>query len=141
MIYIPPIPELSVYGAIECAIPNNERICLRPTEEINLAHFALILAIRSNANGGLTPLADHFYWFGEKIVSPPAWVIIFTGSGENKTIVEKGIPVHIFYWGKKHVLFNVVPNVTIVPIVFRIGSFNMVSLIPNAEQVKQLSNE
>jgi hypothetical protein len=141
MIYIPPIPELSVYGVIECGVPNLERICLRPSEEVNLAHFALLLAIRDKVTGELTPVNDHFFWFGEKIVTPPAWIIIFTASGENKTVIEKGLPVHIFCWGKKNVLFNVRPNVTIVPLLFRIGSFSMVPLLPNAAQVKQLSNK
>jgi hypothetical protein len=141
MIYIPPIPELSVYGVIECGVPNKERICLRPSEEVNLAHFALLLAFRNNVTSELTPINDHFYWFGEKKVAPPSWIIIFTGEGQNKTVIEKGVNVHIFFWGKNDVLFNAKPNVTIVPLIFRIGSFSAVPLLPTPEQIKQISNK
>ena len=138
MTYIPPIPELSVYGVLEAGTPNRERICLRPSEEVNLAHFAMLLAIRNNTTGELTPMPDHLFWFGEQIVSPPSWLILFSGKGERRTTIEKGRPVHLFFWGKEHVLFNVLPNVTIVPVVFRIGSLNAIPVLSSAEQAKQL---
>jgi hypothetical protein len=137
MIFIPPIPELSMYGAVDCGVPNRERICLRPSEKVDLGHFGLLLASRK-ANGEMTPINDHFFWFGEKIITPPAWIIIFTGAGENRTITEKGVPVHLFFWGKKGILFDTKPNILVIPIVFRIGAFNAIGLLPNPEQVKQL---
>ncbi|PYJ54947.1 MAG: hypothetical protein DME24_25620 [Verrucomicrobia bacterium] len=140
MIYIPPIPELSVYGVVDAGIPNKERICLRPSEEVNLAHFGIFLAIRNSETGGMTPLQDHFFWFGEQLVSPPAWLIVFTGTGERRTITEQEVTVHVYYWNKKHILFDV-PNVTIVPVVFRIASIHMIPLLPNPEQVKHLSSK
>jgi hypothetical protein len=67
MIYIPPIPELSVYGTIECGVPNRERICLRPSEEVNLAHFGLVLAIRNPVSGEFSPVNDHFFGLVKKL--------------------------------------------------------------------------
>lgn len=137
MIRLMPIAELSVYGVEEAGVPNRERISLRPTETVNLGRYGVLLAIQ-NETGGLTPVPDHFFWFGERVISPPAWVILLTGKGENRVIEGDRGPLHIFFWGKEQTLFNI-PNIAAA--VFEIGAFNAVPILPSPSQVKEISSD
>jgi hypothetical protein len=139
MIYIPPVPEISPFGVIEPGIANRERIALRPTEEINLAHFGIMVALRgAGPHGELFPINDVFFWFGEKIVTPPCWILVFTGKGQPQMLTENGQILHAFFWGRESTLFAI-PNLVLVPLVFRIGAFSGVSSIPSPGEVKKLS--
>jgi hypothetical protein len=136
MIYIPPIAELSIHGVFEAGVPNRERVCLRPTETINLAFFGVLLARRNPADGSLSPIVDQLFWFGEKEVSPPSWIMLLTGKGETKTITESEHPIHLFFWGKEHTIFQLE---NIIPVVFRFGNINAVPVLPTKEQVQALA--
>ena len=92
---------------MDAGIPGDERIVLRPTELINLAQFGIILG---NEHGqGVTPVADHFFWFGEVEVAPPSWVVVHTGPGVYRVTedVRTHFPVHLYYWGKPFTCFQI----------------------------------
>lgn len=115
-----PVFELSLVGVADAAVPNRERIVLRPTETVNLAQFSILLGLQNN-QGVVTPLNDAFFWFGELLVAPPSWLVVYTGAGE---FLESRMPVtgekaYSFHWGRLFTAFGL-PNV--VPVVCRIGS-------------------
>ncbi|MEW6520038.1 MAG: hypothetical protein AB1461_11545 [Thermodesulfobacteriota bacterium] len=116
---LPPLFELSYIGVAEPGVPNKERIILRPSEVINLAQCGILLGLK-NEGGIITPLQDSFFWFGEVVVGPPSWIIIYTGSGQyQQTLIPNTEQTaYTFHWGKNYTLFNF-PN--IVPVIFRMG--------------------
>jgi hypothetical protein len=137
MIYIPPILELSMVGVLEAGIPNRERVCLRPTDSINLASFGLHVAIRQ-PQGHVTPVPNLFFWFGDFIVSPPAWIMVFTGKGESRPtpIIENGQRIYLLYWNLETTIFNI-PD--LLPVAFKIDSILIGhNVLPPSE--RQLAN-
>jgi hypothetical protein len=120
-------------GVVDAAVPNKERILLRPTMPVNLAQFGIILAIKSQ-DEIFTPMLDHFFWFGEFTVQPPCWLVVYTGPGEfMKTRVPVGDEIaYSLHWGKPTTVFNE-PN--IVPVVLRIaGILSGSRLLSNGER-------
>jgi len=138
MIYLPPILELSMFGVLEAGVPNRERVCLRPTDSVNLAQFGLLAAIQNPA-GPVTPLPNLFFWFGDLMVSAPAWLVVFTGKGKPQTTVEHGTTVHIFYWGLDNTIFAF-PNIVIVPVAFRMTNILTGQSVPPLN-LKQIAEE
>ena len=116
-----PVHELAIIGAYDVGVPNRERVVLRPTESLNLAEFALILT--TQIEGGLRPLADQFFWFGEKWVAPPAWIVIFTGPGSYREGAHEstGEPVLELHWGRPTAVLHL-PDVVVALI--RIGALS-----------------
>jgi hypothetical protein len=114
---LPWATELKLVGVVDAGVPNNERIGLQPTEPVNLAQFGLIIGMR-HPNGAVLPLRDNFFWFGDLVVEPPSWVVVFTGEGNyHEWYSSSGDKVHTLYWGRKVTMFGV-PN--IVPVLIRI---------------------
>lgn len=134
MYIIPPVHELTIVGVFDAGSPNLERIVLRPTESLNLAGFALILGVPLSG-GGVTPLADQFFWFGEKWISPPSWVVVFTGPGQFRegTHPTSGEPVLELHWGRGNVVFG--SHALSVSIV-RLGGISSHLLQPSQEVPK-----
>jgi hypothetical protein len=128
----PPIIELSVVGVLDAGVPNQERIVIRPTQVVNLAQFGVLLAQRTSAS--VMPLRDHLFWFSEIMIAPPSWVFVYTGGGQyQETVVpETNEKAYVLHWGKPHTLFNV-PNLDIVPIVFRINAVSFAEPIRSGQ--------
>lgn len=114
---IAPVVELTLVGVADAGVPNEERIGLRPTEPVNLAQFGLMVGL-SHPNGAVTPLRDNFFWFGELIIEPPSWVVVYTGRGQYQESVlrDSGHKLYALYWGRPSTMFDW-PN--IVPVLFR----------------------
>lgn len=135
---LPVVYELSMIGVVDAAVPNRERIVLRPTQTINLAQFGIILGQKGD-NELVTPLLDHFFWFGEFVVQPPCWLVVYTGPG---VFSQTRDPVsnetaYSLHWGKTTTVFDL-PS--IVPVVVRIGAIlSGKQLLPSSPgQVKPL---
>jgi hypothetical protein len=111
-VILPYTTELVVIGDADRGVPNHERVIMRPTETINLQEFIVTLAIR-NTDGLVVPLHDNVFWFADRILDPPSWVILYTGPGEAKETVLDGQPAHIFHWGRTHTLLDD-PRLTVV---------------------------
>jgi hypothetical protein len=124
----PPPSELSMLGVYDAGIPNQERILLRPTEQVNLAQFGVLVGVRI-ASGDIIPLQDNFYWFGEIQIPSPSWIVLATGKGDASVTnhPKTGHPVFWFFWGKSATIFN---GPIIMPIVFQIGSILLGNNVP-----------
>jgi len=116
----PPITELTILGVSDPGIPNRERIIIRPTEPVNLGQFGIFIG-HKNINGVVTPWMDNFFWFGELIVEPPSWIIIYTGMGVYQKTLMPGSEqiIHSMHWGRNYTVFNL-PST--VPVLFRLDS-------------------
>ena len=128
MMILPPLFELSYIGVVEPGVANKERIVLRPSEIIKLAQCGILLGIQ-NETGIITPIYDNFFWFGEFIVGPPSWIIVYTGPGQYQQTVIPNTQqtAYTFHWGRNNTLFG---YANIVPIVFRMGGILTGSPIP-----------
>ena len=135
MYILPPVHELTVVGVFDAGVPNRERVVLRPTETLNLASFALVLSAVSD--GGVIPLADQFFWLGEKWVTPPAWIVVFTGPGQYREGGHQttGEPVLELHWGRASVVLNI-PGIALS--IVRIGAIT--SQIDLSQSQKALSS-
>lgn len=122
----PPLCSLSFIGVADPGVPNLERLVLRPSDTINIAAYGVIVGIRQPA-GHAIPLRDSFFWFGESIISPPSWILLYTRPGQyGITKHSDGNPVHSFFWNRHHTMFT---SEEIVPIVFEIGALLIGSYI------------
>ena len=119
MIQIPPVFDFGQISIGAAAIPNREHVYFRPVDNVNLAHFAVVLG-RRNPDTTFTLLWDHFFWFGNKEIAAPSWVFLFTSQGDQNDSFMPGTnhPIYFYYWGKTHTLFHVKD---IHPILIRIG--------------------
>jgi|ERR1035437_659135 hypothetical protein len=116
---IPPIFELGSVSVVDSSVKNQERIIFRPTEPINLSQIGIMIGWK-NENGIIIPLNNSFFWFGEIEISPPCWIVIYTGKGTFQMLKHEqtGHPIYVFYWGRDVTIFNLRE---IVPVVFKMG--------------------
>ena len=123
------IYELTILGVADVGIPNQERIIIRPTQAVNLAGFGLYLG-QLRPDGMIVPFRDHFFWFGEIVVTAPGWIIVYTGPGEFQVSQLPGTkePAYSFHWGKQTTILGA-PN--IVPALFR---FDGISIGPQPQK-------
>lgn len=119
---LPPIFEFSNVSVFHSGVPNEERIVLRPTESVELAQFGIFVAAQSK-DGTLTPINDNFFWFGAMQISPPSWIVVYTGKGEFRELAHHTTkhPVYCFHWGREQTIFNFSE---LVPVVFRINQIS-----------------
>lgn len=112
-----PIHELTIVAVADAGNPDHERIAIRPTQSVNLAGFGLYLG-QLKPNGMIRPYSDQFFWFGEAVVAPPSWIIVYTGPGnfQQTRMPGTGEETYVFHWGKSFTLFGI-PGV--VPVLFR----------------------
>ncbi len=117
-----PISQLSLLGVGDPGIPNRERIIMRPTEEINLGEYFMILGYIEN-DKSITPIPNNLFYFGNVLVAPPSWVTLYTGPGRDieSRLKHSKEHVHVFHWNRNHTAF-VDPNV--VPLLLRIDSLS-----------------
>ena len=117
------IHELMIIGVADPGSPNQERIVIRPTQTVNLAGFGLYLGV-PKADGMIVPLWDHFFWFGEIVVTAPSWIIVYTGSGMYQKTRLPGTweEAHTFHWGKPFTVFG---QQGIVPVLFRFDGISI----------------
>jgi hypothetical protein len=122
LIQLYPVPEFSAPTVEDPGVPNRERITLNILEPVNLGRYWLLIG-RRGPEGGVAPLVDSFFWFGEKFVVPPALIHVFTGPGSFKETsgLLAGTSYH-FYWGRKVTVFGAQESTPLVPILVRIGS-------------------
>jgi hypothetical protein len=119
----PPIYEFGNVMVFEPGVPNKERIVLRPTEVVDLSRYGVWAAWQSE-NGSITPLRNLSFWFGANTtVTPPCWIVVFTGKGEFRQAQHPGTkePVYCFHWGNEETLFNFRQQ---VPVLYRFDSFS-----------------
>ncbi|HWW02433.1 MAG TPA: hypothetical protein VNZ64_22235 [Candidatus Acidoferrum sp.] len=116
---IPPIFEIGAVSVIASGVARHEHIAFRPTEPVNLAQFGILLGFQQE-NSVVTPIKDNLFWFGELEVSPPCWVVLYTGKGEYHVThhFQTKHPVHVFYWGRETTLFKARE---VVPVLVRMG--------------------
>lgn len=132
MIYLPPIPSLSLLTVLYPGIPNQECIVLQTNSEVNLAQFAIVLVYKPAETS--FPLKDHFFWLGDMQLDKGTYIYIYTGSGQTRhtKTSETNEPAYVIHWGKKNVVFDE-PNIE--PVLFQIGGMeNMNMAIRNNRQ-------
>lgn len=136
---LPTITELSIVGVGDAGVANQERVVIRPTEAIDLGGYGLFLG-QLQKNGMVLPLFDQFLWFGDGEISPPSWLVVYTGPGTPQitTMRETGQPAYTVHWGKPYTVFQ---NPGIVPVLFRFDAIGIgpLPLLPQAKELQRKS--
>jgi len=119
---LPPVHEFGTVGIFDSGVPNRERIVMRPTQILNLAEFALTVSSVDD-NGSVTPIPDLFLWLGELWVTPPSWIVVFTGPGSfnQGAHSQTGETVFELHWGRANTIFGS-PNLAVS--LLRIGGIS-----------------
>lgn len=97
--------RVSIVQIADRGVPNQERLHLRVQVETNLAYFVIFDTERRGI--GVVPVPKHAYWFVDKPVKAGDDVIIYTGRGQNQSLIRKdGNYNHFFYWGLLQTLWK-----------------------------------
>lgn len=111
------IPELHLVGVADPGVPNQERVVLRPTQNLRLHGYGLCIGIPSTGLGA-QPLFDNCFWFPNVEINLPSWILVFTGKGNFGTSKwHTGEDVYSFHWQRPHTVFE---SRQVVPILFRV---------------------
>lgn len=120
------LTELELYGVFDAGIPNLERVVLRIAEHVDMASFAVVLG-QNMAGGSSLPLQDHFFWFGNALLTPGDWIYLYTGTGAVTSIELGPNRIYSLYWGKKQTLFH---TPLIRPVLIRMDAIRNQPLTP-----------
>ena len=114
------IRELTVQGAFDRGVPNQERIVLQANEIVNMGQFALLLGIRREM-GSAIPIFDNFYWFGDGILSRGDWIFVYTGPGKARVndVPNTNEKIYTVHWGRGE---TVLTSIEVVPALIRIDA-------------------
>lgn len=124
------LDELALWGVYDRGVPNNERVVIRVAEHVDMASYALVTGTHSlSGNGGVIPLANNFFWFGNGVLKPGDWIFVYSSPGAARVVDHEGTDdkMYVLHWGKTQTIFHVP---TIVPILFRMDAFASTPVIP-----------
>lgn len=113
------LQDLKLYPVHDRGIPNRERIPIQVVTPTNMGQFGLMVGV-SNYPSVALPLLDNLFWFGDAIVKPGDWILVYTGAGEPRTddwTNPPGAKVYSLHWGRSSTVFA---NSSIVPILFSV---------------------
>jgi len=114
------ISELALVGVAYAGVPNEERVVIRPTQTLQLSTFGVAAGSFDAATGGTRPFFDSVFWFPDLFVSPPAWILLYTGIGTPRsTQLENGEALITLFWQRKLTVFD---NPHVLPVLFRLGA-------------------
>ncbi len=132
-----PIYQLSLLGVGEPGVPNRERIIMRPMEELNLGEYLVCLGYLED-DDSLSPIPDNLFYFGDRFVAPPSWIILYTGPGRDIESKIKGEreKAYVFHWEKNHTVFN---HPHIVPLLLRVDGLSFTPPVRDIGQATRRS--
>jgi hypothetical protein len=115
------LAELFMHPVVDRGVPNLERVPIYVRDQVGMGQFGLMIG--SAVQPGLAiPIRDSFFWFGDGIVNPGDWILVYTGSGIPRTDDWNNPPgskVYSVHWGRSKTMFA---NTNIVPILFKTNS-------------------
>lgn len=127
-----PISELRIAAILSRGVPNQECIAIYVQERVNMGQFGLALCL----DGGLAsvvPAHDHFFWFGEGLVSAGDWILVFTGPGVPKSTDHEvgGSRTFSCFWGKAS---TILADSNAVPALLQVSRVSVAAKPANAPQ-------
>jgi hypothetical protein len=117
--YLPTIVEINLIGVADAGVPNHERVMLRPNETVTLSQFGVAIGVRTEEPSVASLLRDQTIWLPEITVSPPAWILIYTGPGTDRQDIFKDQPVFVLHWNKEKTVFG---NPAVIPVLVRVDA-------------------
>lgn len=115
------LSELKLFPVADRGVPNSERIPILVREHTDMGQFGLMIGLNT-LSGLANPLRDQLFWFGDGMVKPGDWILVYTGSGKPNKIdwhSPPGSQIYVVHWGRDKTMFA---NSQIVPILFKTGS-------------------
>lgn len=112
------ITELILYPVMDRGVPNLERVPILIREKTDMGRYGVMFG--PNTGGAFAlPLNDNLYWFGDGLLNPGDWILLYTGGGDAMVDDWKNPPgskVYTLHWGKGKTIFA---DSSTVPILFR----------------------
>lgn len=115
------LTEFQLYPVADRGIPNTERIPILVREHTEIGQFGIMVGL-SGQGGFANPIQDNLFWFGDGVVKPGDWILVYTGSGTPQKFdwsTPPGSTVYVVHWGRQNTMFA---NSQIVPVLFKTGS-------------------
>lgn len=115
------LTEFSMHPVFDRGVPNLERIPIQVRQQTAIGQFGLMTGSVTQP-GFAIPMIDNLFWFGDAIVNPGDWIIVYTGNGIARTDDWNNPPgskVYSVHWGRNKTMFA---NTNIVPILFKTNS-------------------
>ena len=99
-------PPLELITVIYRNKPNQECVHLQANGRVNLGEYLLCVGMRL-LNDAI-PLQTYLFWFGNHIVAPETWVMVYTGPGEPvlTTQTSDKKPALVFHWNQPRTIFS-----------------------------------
>jgi len=98
--------KLKIISVKNQGVASKEYVMLKALEDCNLSSY-MILDNTYDASGELSNKSRHVYIFPECSVKEGQFVCLNTGKGKYKLgKTDKGNPLHYFYWGLEHSVWN-----------------------------------
>ena len=119
MIFLPEVRGLRLIKVFERGVPNQEAVCLRAEEHVDVGQYGLVLGWLQAPNLAM-PIKDSFFYFGPGPVNKGDWIFVYTGRGEPRkaTASDGTSAIYTLHWGRSATLFA---NSNIVPVLFQVG--------------------
>jgi len=100
-------PPLQLMTVTSRNKPNQECVHLQANARVNLGEYIHCVGVRMPNNDAI-PLQSYLFWFGNHIVAPETWVMVYTGPGEPvlTTQTSDKKPALVFHWNQPHTMFS-----------------------------------
>ena len=98
--------DFDILGVYDITDLEQERLVLKAKKDLNLIGY-VILDMTYTAEGKVSDLNRHVFWFPSKEIKLGDYVILYTKNGSNNSFVDKaGDQIHVFYWNLDRQVWN-----------------------------------
>lgn len=98
--------KLQILRIIDRGVANRERLHLRVLEDTDLS-FHIVFDTTYESFDAISNQQRHAYWFPPHSVQAGDHVVLFTGIGLQRSVVNRaGGQTHFFYWGLASTVWN-----------------------------------
>jgi hypothetical protein len=106
--------RLKIIQMIDRGVPNKERLQISVVAPADLSHYAVFDTAKM-AGGMVVAIPKHAYWFTALNANPGDSVILYTGPGENASIIRPDSHKnHFFHWGLQKTIWNDAASVAVL---------------------------
>ena len=116
------------FNVLDRGVPNQERICFKALQNLDLGKYFVGLGITKGPNL-VDPINDNSFWLGKGFVSTEDWIFLYTGVGTPRAndVPNQPYKIYTMHWGRQNVLFR---SAEIVPFIYSIDGIFLLTPTP-----------
>lgn len=114
------LDELSLIGVFDRGVPNQEHVAIRVDAHVDMASYGMLVGWAA-VGGGVLPVPNNFFWFGNGLLSPGDWIFLYTAPGQARVdTLKDGKRLCVLHWGRTQTMFH---TPSYVPLLVRIDAY------------------